>query len=295
MRPIASAPTPGWYPDPWEPARLRWWDGEWTGHTADPPSLPDLGSPGPREWTPWIAPVALLCALLGTAVAGIPLFLAFEDEDLVLVYAGSAIQYGAFAAAAIGFARMRRRARITDFGFRRPHGWGAVGWAALAMFTFWLCAGIYGAIVAPDEEAAPLDDLGLEEGRVFVWLAAALVIVAAPVFEEFFFRGFFYPALRARWRVGWAAAVTGIVFGAMHVFNGPVFIPPLMLFGAILCLLYERTRSLYPGIALHVLQNTLAFGVAAEEPVPALVLGGAMMTAVLVASVISPPGEPAAA
>ncbi len=31
----AGRPPAGWYPDPWEQAATRWWDGStWTGHTA---------------------------------------------------------------------------------------------------------------------------------------------------------------------------------------------------------------------------------------------------------------------
>src|SRR5438045_7965032 len=46
------ANDPGWYPDPWQPARRRWWDGTaWTDHTWDPnmPSATPL-SPQPVVW-----------------------------------------------------------------------------------------------------------------------------------------------------------------------------------------------------------------------------------------------------
>ena len=33
-----ALPTPGWYDDPWDSARIRWWDGrEWTGYAAPHP------------------------------------------------------------------------------------------------------------------------------------------------------------------------------------------------------------------------------------------------------------------
>ncbi|MFA5882613.1 MAG: DUF3093 family protein [Acidimicrobiia bacterium] len=34
-----TLPTPGWYDDPWDAGRIRWWDGEqWTGYAAPHPS-----------------------------------------------------------------------------------------------------------------------------------------------------------------------------------------------------------------------------------------------------------------
>ena len=60
---------------------------------------------------------------------------------------------------------------------------------------------------------------------------------------------------------------------------------PLAFFGMVLCLLYERTGSLWPCIALHCANNTLAFG-AAEGwtwQIP-LVLVGALSAIALLAT-----------
>ena len=40
-----------------------------------------------------------------------------------------------------------------------------------------------------------------------------------------------------------------------------MFLVPLGVFGALLCLLYHRTGSLLPCMALHALNNSLALGV----------------------------------
>ena len=59
---------------------------------------------------------------------------------------------------------------------------------------------------------------------------AFLVAVVAPIAEEFFFRGFFFGALR-NWRGLWPAAIiTGLVFGAIHVGSAEAaFLLPLAL------------------------------------------------------------------
>ena len=89
---------------------------------------------------------------------------------------------------------------------------------------------------------------------IAVLTVAILVAVVAPIAEEFFFRAFFYRALRTRLRVWSAALIDGLVFAALH-FEGPhsaEILPVIAFFGVGQCLVYERTGSLFAVIAIGV-------------------------------------------
>jgi membrane protease YdiL (CAAX protease family) len=85
-----------------------------------------------------------------------------------------------------------------------------------------------------------------------------LIVVAAPISEEVCFRGMLYGGLRERLPRFVAALIGGVIFGGLHVLTGISAVPPLMVFGIVLCLLYEKTGAIWPGIMLHMLNNTFA-------------------------------------
>ena len=100
--------------------------------------------------------------------------------------------------------------------------------------------------------------------------AGIFVCVIAPIAEEFFFRGFVFGALRrmnvviAGRNIGvWIAAIiTGILFGLAHTGSAsPQYLVPLGFLGFVLCIVRWRTGSLYPCMALHSINNSLALGV----------------------------------
>ncbi len=62
-----------------------------------------------------------------------------------------------------------------------------------------------------------------------------------------------------------------------------MILPPLAALGVMFCLVLERTGSLYPVIALHALNNALAYGVAVEDATVSLVLGPLMLLACVLA------------
>ena len=75
--------------------------------------------------------------------------------------------------------------------------------------------------------------------------------VAAPLFEEFLFRGFLLPSL-TRYLPTWGAiGVSALVFGVAHLSLSEIV--PLTTLGIILGIVYVRTRNLLAPMLLHSL------------------------------------------
>ena len=258
----------------------------------EPPELP-AGAEVPPRWPAWHGPVAMLAAFAVLFIVVAPLAYLFsggdsEDPPTVVVILSTLFQALLLAAAAVGFAAITARPRAWHFGLRRTRLWPAVGWAVLGLFVFYVLAAIYSVALQPDVDQSVPEDLGADEGTLGLIVAGARVILVAPFAEEFFFRGFFYRALRSRYSVLVAAAIDGILFGAIHL--QLELIPPLAALGFIFCLVYERTGSLYPVIALHAVNNSLAYGSQADAWEVSAVLGPLMLAACVVAPRVLPSG-----
>jgi len=83
-------------------------------------------------------------------------------------------------------------------------------------------------------------------------LNAAIVVLVSPIVEELTFRGLGFTLLE-RFGQGWAIALTGLAFALAHGLLLPLI--SIAAFGFGLAYLRSRTRSVYPGIVIHVLVN----------------------------------------
>jgi membrane protease YdiL (CAAX protease family) len=240
-----------------------------------------------RAWAPWTAPVALLgglgAALVGgalLAIVGLVAGTSLSHPPPAINIAGLVVQDVGLVAVAVLFAGwVGRRPVASDFGLRKSE-WLASRRLVVRRRAFMLPSGLVMAGVVVGGLAVTLlvtlvwtsligahqpehlpRDLGAESSLAARLAVAGAVAVVAPVCEEVFFRGYFYAALR-NWRgPPLAALATGVTFGLVHASATPaVYLVPLAFFGALLCMLYERTGSLWPGIALHAVNNALAFG-----------------------------------
>jgi len=84
-------------------------------------------------------------------------------------------------------------------------------------------------------------------------------IFFGPLMEEIVFRGLLYGALRTRLLPLPAAGISAVFFGATHFYGLPGF-TGVTLFGFWCALAREKTGSLLPGIAAHMLTNLFIVG-----------------------------------
>ncbi|HEY4451932.1 MAG TPA: CPBP family intramembrane glutamic endopeptidase [Solirubrobacteraceae bacterium] len=238
---------------------------------ADEPAEPERERSPDTSWAPWSAALALVGGLVLAAMGGLLVdlpALAFgvkltsSHTPPGLAIADTVVQDIAFVLAAVYCARLGGRAvRSWQLGLRRPSvgWWTAVRLIALLLVVFVVLSVVWSEVLHPEEEKL-LEQLGSNEGTLLLALSAALTCVVAPICEEILFRGYVFTALR-NWRGTLPAAViTGVLFGGVHVGSAPVLdLVPLAALGFGLCLLYRYTGSLYPSIAAHSLNNSIAF------------------------------------
>jgi membrane protease YdiL (CAAX protease family)/uncharacterized RDD family membrane protein YckC len=150
---------------------------------------------------------------------------------------------------------------LSMLGLRRFRP-SAFGWMVLGLVSYYAAAAAYSVLITQPDQEDIARDLGLDAGVLAAIPVVALIVVLAPIAEEIFFRGMLFGGLRRRLTTVPAAAISAVVFGALHATTGISAVPPLIIFGFMLALLYERTGSLVPGMVAHALNNALALAVA---------------------------------
>ncbi|HEV7774598.1 MAG TPA: type II CAAX endopeptidase family protein [Conexibacter sp.] len=282
--------------------------GSWLPPAVEPPGGPPPSGPtgagddgGARGWAPWTAGLALILAfmfaIVGAIVVGVigAIFGAsFTDPPPAVNIAATVVQDGAFIGAALAFAARAGHVVPAQFGFVRTRLLPALGWMAGAYVAYIALGAVWAQIVDTHAENKLPDSLGADESTAALVAVCVVVTVIAPIAEETFFRGYFFGALR-NWRGPWPAAlITGLVFGGIHAGSADaVFLVPLAILGFMLCIVRWKTGSLLPCIALHAMNNALAFGITERWSGGAtlLLLIGAVSVTMLACAALVPRGS----
>ena len=280
--------APGWYPDPWG-ASLRWWDGErWTTADADlgadvgsdagagalppppppagPPTDGALAMPSPPELPGRVAGRALkwlvLSFVAAFAVSVPPVLLGAPDVVVGAVFA--VVLYGVEVWGAVRIAESIGAGSLRDaYGFflRWRDLWrGPLVYVVMALAA----AAVYG-LLGDDLVGSNIEGLAEETRLLDKVVSAVMMIVAAPVVEELFFRGLLLRALTTSIGPRVANTVQAGVFGLVHYtpeagIGNVGLLLVLASSGFVFGWAANRYRSLGPGIVAHAIANAVAFG-----------------------------------
>jgi hypothetical protein len=202
----------------------------------------------------WLVFVGLLATIqyLGRLAEGKP------DRDILYSYSvlvGSVIQYGLILGIALLIGRGLPKREL--FGLRRPvtSFWPTVGLTVATLVGIYVVSAALAPFLNAGEEQGLTPDRW-DPSRAGAYAASFVAIaVIAPVVEELLYRGEGFSLLERYGR--WVAIVgTALAFGLGHGLVAGL--PILVVFGLGLAWLRDRTRSVYPGIALHAVFNAIA-------------------------------------
>ena len=232
------------------------------------PTVPDLGQSAAYE--------PRFADLLLSAILAVVLFLAAMAAYGALggavpyLGAGELTQGAVLIAVALEAAALIGAIYIAVL-LRRRIGWRAFGlrpvdrrWLVLSVFIGLGCVLLLALVIAAVQLALdrPLANpqTGVIAPEGFSWGGLLLMLLlggfAVPMAEELAFRGLLYRWLRRRASVAVSAVASALLFGAVHG-QLEVSIGGFIV-GVVLAVVYERSRSLWPPIVIHSVQNSLS-------------------------------------
>ncbi|HSX47972.1 MAG TPA: type II CAAX endopeptidase family protein [Candidatus Nanoarchaeia archaeon] len=217
---------------------------------------------------PWVVLPLILgieISVLGQAIPFLrPISEAFRKDNLAAGFVFSIIQVLA-ALAMLRYYLRRYRVRWRDLGLK---SFNFVKAAAYIGATFIALGFLVAAAFALVKVLLPNFNPNQAQVNEFTTAVTPLarkisflaLVILPPLIEEMVFRGFAFPAFSNRLGVVGGALISSLLFGAAHLIgsglNGAVY---TMILGRLLCLLYRKLGSIWPGIALHMLNNYLAY------------------------------------
>ena len=216
----------------------------------------------------WLVLQVVLAVALGVAGNYFPAVQQFlvESNNLAATFSIYVLQVALGLGLVALFAR-KYKAGWSTLGWRKVSIARTLGYIAAILIIFIILAQLALTLVKylvpgfnPDEAQNNDFTQNAASNRS---LALIALVLLPPIFEETIFRGFIFPAFAKRTGVIWAAIISSVLFGFAHG-QANIFVYTLVL-GLLLCYLYVKTKSIIPGIIVHMLNNLLAFYALAQK------------------------------
>jgi membrane protease YdiL (CAAX protease family) len=237
---------------------------------------------GKVPWSPWMAVVyAILVYFAAQFIGGLAVYLypllqgksAQQAADWLSSSVAAQFWYVLFAElltfGAIWWFIRRHKSNLRAIGWKRLRlsdpGMALAGFAIYFVgYAVLLAASthLFSGLNIDQKQELGFDNASGGPGLILTFLS---LVVMPPIVEETVFRGFVYTGIRNKIRPIGAALLTSLLFAAAHLQFGSgkplLWVAALDTFtlSLVLCYLRQTTDSLWPGVLLHGLKNSIAF------------------------------------
>lgn len=180
------------------------------------------------------------------------------QQWLIIAFVGMLAGEGAMVLGAWWFSAFKYRLGWRALGFRPFNVRRGLALAAIVVLGGLLINILYDMLMTSLwEEPSSSVILEFTDSGLGLATIAILAVVAAPIAEEIFFRGFLFSGIGRRYGYGWGAVVSALLFSIAHVMQPGAFLP-IFLFGLLLAWLYRRIGSIWACITAHSAYNSIA-------------------------------------
>lgn len=230
---------------------------------VEPDSQVEEVSAGRTPWGGGDIVLVFVVGLVGAIVLGTLLYPLLDKLDLTETTVETIftlVTYSTIATVALLILFKKHRARASDVGITRVPASTLLLMvpAAFAVmivngFLVLLVRELVGDVATVEDQ---LDVVGETLDRVEIAFFFLTTTIAAPLVEEFVFRGMVYRYLRGRAGIPWAMVISAALFSVLHLI--PTLFAPLFFLGLALAYVAQRYDSIIPAMVLHGVVNLTA-------------------------------------
>ncbi len=217
---------------------------------------------------PWVAFALVLSSLNGKpSSTNTPLAPNVDLTTAIVTFIFSVLIEGAFLIAPLYYANKAFRSTTSHIrlalralGFRGFSLGRALPWLVVLLLGIFAVNNLYQYVITVLHLNVQTNDQVLlahsKDAPLTTYATLIAAVIVAPICEEVFFRGFVFAGLCRGMPVGWALVLSALIFATTHADPGSFVV--LFAIGLALAFLRWRTHSIWPGIALHALNNGAA-------------------------------------
>lgn len=154
------------------------------------------------------------------------------------------------------------RLKISDLGLNKIKLWDSVKWVLkgfgiVIIFNALILTFIWPGTEIPGFKPQDPHVAIFDTSPLGILTAIAVFIFIAPVVEEILFRGFIFQTLLNKFRPWIASAISAGIFALIHFEFQSIGI--ILFLALVLNWIFMRSKSLWPCIGFHILNNAIVF------------------------------------